>query len=267
MKNLEERKISFIGGGNIAEVFIERLVQSGFVFQSNILVSDLKQERLDELKNKYCIQVTKSNQEATKFGEFIFIAVPPPQVKTVLSENCKMIRDDQVLISLAAAIPLWIFESVLCKDVATVRVIPNTPSQIGKGVNPYCLGKHLTEQQIKDVEELLSVFGTSIKIDESQMNIATALSAVGPTYFFPAIKALKDFTLKNGMNEKDAVEIISQTISGTAELVRETGKDPDELKLMIGTRTIDEEAVKDIFTKAIEEAFSKVNYATKKLTE
>ena len=178
-----------------------------------------------------------------------------------------MIRADQVLISLAAAIPLWIFESVLCKDVATVRVIPNTPSQIGKGANPYCLGKHLTEQQIKDVEELLSVFGVAFKIDESQMNLATALSAGGPTYFFPAIKAMKDFALSNGMNEKDAVDIISQTISGTADLVKETGKDPDELKLMIGTRTIDEERVNEVFTKAIEEAFSKVNYATQKLTE
>lgn len=178
-----------------------------------------------------------------------------------------MIRNDQVLISLAAAIPLWIFESVLCKDVATVRVIPNTPSKIGKGANPYCLGKHLTEQQIKDMEELLSVFGLSIKIDESQMNVATALSAVGPTYFFLVVKAMKDFAIKTGMNETDTVEIIAQTISGTAELVKETGKDPDELKLMIRTRTIEEEAVNNIFTKAMEEALSKVNYATQKLSE
>jgi len=267
MKNLEERKISFIGGGIIAGVFIEQLIKSGFVFQSNILVSDIKQERLDELKNKYSVQVTQNNEDAVKFGDFIFIAVPPPQVKTVLSENCKMIRADQILISLAAAIPLWIFESVLCKDVATVRVVPNTPSQIGKGANPYCLGKYLTEQQINDVEELLSVFGLAVKIDESQMNLATALSAVGPTYFFPAIKAMKDFAISKGMNEKEAVDIISQTISGTADLVKETGKDPDELKLMIGTRTIDEVAVKDIYTKAIEEALSKVNHATQKLTE
>jgi pyrroline-5-carboxylate reductase len=267
MKNLEERKISFIGGGIIAGVFIEQLIKSGFVFQSNILVSDIKQERLDELKNKYSVQVTQNNEDAVKFGDFIFIAVPPSQVKTVLSENCKMIRADQILISLAAAIPLWIFESVLCKDVATVRVVPNTPSQIGKGANPYCLGKYLTEQQINDVEELLSVFGLAVKIDESQMNLATALSAVGPTYFFPAIKAMKDFAISKGMNEKEAVDIISQTISGTADLVKETGKDPDELKLMIGTRTIDEVAVKDIYTKAIEEALSKVNHATQKLTE
>ena len=267
MKNLEERKISFIGGGNITEVFIERLIKSGFIFQDKVLVSDVKQKVLDELKNKYCVQITKNNEEAAKFGDFIFIAVPPPQVKTVLSENCKMIRADQVLISLAAAIPLWIFESVLCKDVATVRVIPNTPSQIGKGSNPYCLGKHLTEQQINDVEELLSVFGLAIKIDESKMNIATALSAVGPTYFYPAIKAMKDFALSKGMNEEEAVTIISQTISGTADLVEGTGKDPDELKLMIGTRTINEEAVKEIYTKAVEESLKKVNYATEKLTQ
>ena len=66
MKNLEERKISFIGGGNIAEVFIERLINSGFIFPNNILVSDIQQTVLDELKNRYCVQITQNNEDAAK---------------------------------------------------------------------------------------------------------------------------------------------------------------------------------------------------------
>lgn len=81
------------------------------------------------------------------------------------------------------------------------------------------------------------------------------------------IKALKDFALSKGMNEEIAITLISQTICGTADLVKETGRDPDELKLMIGTRTIDEENVKNVFMKAIAEALSKVNTTSEKLTQ
>ena len=172
-----------------------------------------------------------------------------------------------MVISLAAAIPTWLIESVLCKETPIVRVIPNIPSLIGEGMNPYALGKYVTKEQTLFIGKILSIFGKTIHLKEEQMNIATALSAIGPTYFFPAIKAMKDFALSKGMNEEEAVRIISQTISGTAELVKQSKKQPDELKLMIGTRTIDEESVKEIFTKAVGEALSKVNYATEKLTE
>lgn len=99
------------------------------------------------------------------------------------------------------------------------------------------------------------------------MNVVTAISAIGPTYFFPAIKALKDFAISGGLDESVAMKIITQTISGTALLVEKTRKDPEELKLMIGTRTIDEKAVKETFQKAVEEALSKIKHANKKVME
>jgi pyrroline-5-carboxylate reductase len=267
MKALKQKKFSFIGGGIIAKVFIERLIKSGSVLPKNIIASDIKPERLQELKQTLCINVTEDNSNCARFGDVIFLAVPPNQIKIVLSEDCKEIIDKQLVISLAAAVPTWLIESVLCRETPIVRVIPNTPSLIGEGMNPFTLGKYVTESQKQFIEELLAIFGKTIQINEEKMNIATALSAVGPTYFFPAIKALKDFAIKNYLTEEETNMIISQTMSGTAELVKQTGKDPEELKLMIGTRTIDENSVKEIFTKAVEEAFSKVNYSTKKLTE
>jgi len=108
--------------------------------------------------------------------------VPPPQIKVVLSENCKDLRKNQILISLAAAVPIWLIDSVLCKEIGIVRVIPNTPSKIGKGVNPYCIGKFTTKEQSEDVQKLLEIFGDAILVDESKMNIATAITAVGSTY-------------------------------------------------------------------------------------
>ncbi len=267
MKSIEEKKISFIGGGIIAGVFIERLINSGSVKPENIIVSDIKVERLTELKQNFGINTTEENYKCAEYGDIIFLAIPPNQIKIILSEDCANIINKQMVISLAAAMPTWVMESVLCKETPVIRVIPNTSSLVGEGMNPYVVGKYVMEEQIKFVEELLSIFGKTIRLKEDEMNLAIALSAVGPTYFFPAIKALKDFAISKGMNEEVAITLISQTISGTADLVKETGKDPDELKLMIGTRTIDEENVKNVFMKAIVEALSKVNTTTEKLTQ
>ncbi|MCX6173952.1 MAG: pyrroline-5-carboxylate reductase [Ignavibacteriales bacterium] len=268
MEKIEEQKISFIGGGIIADVFIERMIKSGLIMPENIIVSDNKTERLVELKQRFGINTTQENSKCAEFGYIIFLAVPPGQIKIVLSEDCSnIISNEKIIISLAASIPTWVMETVLCKEIPVVRVIPNTPSLVGEGMNPYSIGKYVTEDQIKFVEALLSLFGKTIRIDETRMNLATSISAVGPTYFFPAIKALKDFAIAKGMTEEEAVKIISQTVSGTAELFKQTGKDPEELKIMIGTRTIDENGVKEIFAKAVTEAFSKVNQSTEKLTQ
>lgn len=267
MKNIEERKISFIGGGIIAEVFIKRLIESGFVFQNNIMVSDIKQERLDYLKKNYCVQITKNNSESAAFGDFVFLAVPPSQVKVVLSENCKDLRKNQILISFAAAVPLWLIDSVLCKEIGIVRVIPNTPSQVGKGVNPYCIGKFMTKEQSEDVQKLLEIFGDAILIDENKMNIATAITSVGPTYWFPAVKSLFDFAKAKGLDKELGYKLVLETMQGTAELILKTLQDPDELKLMIGTRTIEEEDVKKLFSEAVNKAYEKIEASEKKLTE
>ncbi len=266
MKSIEERKVSFIGGGSIAEVFIIRLIDSGFILFDNIIVSDINNERLDYLKEKYGIRVTKDNSKALAFGDFVFLAVPPSQIKVIISENGQDLRQEQILISLAAAIPISLIENTLNKRFAVVRVIPNTPSQIGKGVNPYCFGKYLSEEQIQDTVEILDIFGHAVKIDESLMNIATSLTAVGPTYWFPAIQAILGFAIKQGLKKEIAYQLVNDTLSGTAELVKITKKEPDELKLQIGTRTINEEEVKRLFNEAVETALSKIIASEKKFS-
>ncbi|MDZ7763731.1 MAG: pyrroline-5-carboxylate reductase dimerization domain-containing protein [Melioribacteraceae bacterium] len=150
--------------------------------------------------------------------------------------------------SIAAVIPTWLIESVLCEDSPVIRVIPNTPSQIGKGVNPYCFGKYVNDEQKQIVRKLLALFGNAIEIDEKLMSTATAITAVGPTYWFPAVKSLLEFAEKKEISKELAYQLIVGTMEGTASLILQTMKDPDQLKEMIGTRTIDEEKTKQIFT-------------------
>ena len=99
------------------------------------------------------------------------------------------------------------------------------------------------------------------------MNAATALTAVGPTYIFPVIKALASAAQSKGIGHNDAMAMATHTVAGAAHLVYETGREPDDLKLMIGTRTLNEEQAATLFNEAFVQAFEKVCNSENKLTQ
>ena len=258
MSNLSDKKIAFVGSGIIAGVMIDRLLKIGAVTPESILATDVRPARLEEVKQKYGVQVSADNVDAARFGEIIFIAVPPNVVTTALGELRGALRAEQIIVSLAAAMPLALMEEVLGGALAVVRVIPNTPSLLGEGMNPHCLGTKVRPGQIELLDELLAVFGATIRLEEAQMNIATALTAVGPTYVFPVLKALAETAARHGMTEEQAQTAAAQTVLGAAQLALETGRKPDDLKMMIGTRTIKEDVAIPLFTDAVELAFAKI---------
>ena len=177
-----------------------------------------------------------------------------------------MVRPDQIIISLAAGVPVWVVESVLCKVVPVVRIAPNTPSLIGFGVNPYVLGKHVSEEQAVIITALLRVFGSAIRIEEKDMSAFTALTAVGPTYILPILHVLATAAESKGIPWKQALLMATALVEGTARLVQETGREPEELKLMIGTRTLDEGQATALFTNAFTRAFEKIAASERKIT-
>ena len=134
-------------------------------------------------------------------------------------------------------------------------------------MNPYCLGKHVTEPEIPLIRSFLDVFGESLLVEERLMNAATALTAVGPTYVFPVIKALRDAAVKAGLSREDAQTAAAQTVLGAASLVLQTGRTPEDLKTMIATRTLKEAEAEELFALAVSDAFGKISAAEKKLTE
>ena len=264
-EELKSKKISFIGAGIIAGVFIERLINSGIAKPDNILATDIKQDQIDRLHSLYGIKVSTTNKDGVDFGDLIIIATPPNAVKTVLSESFLSISEQQVIISLAAAVPTWFMEGMLNKQVPIIRVIPNTPSLVGQGMNPYCVGKYVNDDALKLAESFLDIFGKKIRIEESMMNVITALTAVGPTYIFPIIQALIEVSTKLGLKSDDAKVAAAQTVLVAASLVLETNRSPEDLKHMIATRTLKEDEAKALFMQAVEEAFSKVSSAEKKI--
>lgn len=266
MESLKDKKFSFLGAGIIAGVFIERLLKAGVADPGSIFASDIRPARLEELRRLFAIQTAEDNKKAAEFGDVVFLAVPPNAVGAVLAEVRPVLDGGKMVISLAACIPTSYMEHALGKPVALLRVIPNTPSEIGFGMNPYCLGRTCSDDQARMAAELLAVFGETVMVPEEVMNVATALTAVGPTYIFPVLQALQDAAQARGLPAEIARKAAAQTVLGAAQMVLATGKNPDELKLMIGTRTLDEAAARTLFSTAWETAYEKISQSEQKLT-
>jgi pyrroline-5-carboxylate reductase len=265
-ERIQAKRFAFLGAGIIAGVFIERLLNARLAAPDTILATDIDPAKLEDLNKRFGIKTSLKNRDGADFGEIIFLAIPPGTVKAVLSESCSSLRSDQIIVSLAAAVPVWLMESVLSKDVPVVRVIPNTPSLIRAGVNPYVIGKHVSGDQAGTIERLLGVFGCAVRIEEKEMNVATALTAVGPTYVLPIMHALASAAESKGIEPQLAMVMVAELVAGTARLVRETGREPEELKLMIGSRTLDEGQASLLFANAFTRAVEMITASERKLT-
>jgi len=264
-KSSTEIRYAFVGGGIIAAAFIERLITSGTAGADRIIATDNRAERLSALRERFGVAVSGNNPDAAGFADVLFIAVPPPAVRGVLNELRPCLKPDAMVISLAAAVPIALMKSAAGESAAVVRVIPNTPSQVGCGMNPFCCDPEMSDSQRAKAVQVLAVFGQALEIPEQLMNAATALTAVGPTYVFPLLSALKQEAVQQGMSESDAHVAVAQMVLGTARLMLDTGREPDDLKLMIGTRTIAEDAARSVVAEAYRKALGKVNETERKV--
>jgi pyrroline-5-carboxylate reductase len=267
MSALAGKRFGFLGAGAIAEVFIRRLLATGEVRPEDILAYDIKGAILERLAITFGVRPVGSNGEVVAGSDLILLAVPPLAVIPVLREVAPMLRSDHMVLSLAAAVSTELMEQAIGKPVPVVRLIPNTPSWIGEGMNPFCFGSHVGRMEADEVRELLKVFGEAKEIPEEQMAIATALTVVGPTYVFPVITALADAAIAHDLPPNVALPAACQVVLGAAKLVAETGRSPNSLSLMIGTRALDEVAAQQLFTQAIEDAHAKIKATEVKVAE
>ena len=265
MSTFEGKRFGFLGAGVIAEVFIRRLIASGTAKPERILAHDINGAILERLAAAHGVRAMGSNADVAAGCDLLFIAVPPPAALPVLREVAVKLRPDQIVISMAAAVSTALIEAAIGKPVPVVRLVPNTPSWIGQGMNPYCLGSHVGPAEKEVFRELHGVFGMAVEIAEERMSIATALTAVGPTYIFPVIAALADAAVAHGLPPGLALSAVCQVVSGAANLARETGRSPEGLSLMISTRTLDEAAAKKLFMQAMEDAYAKILAAEAKI--
>ncbi|WP_408955965.1 pyrroline-5-carboxylate reductase [Natroniella sp. ANB-PHB2] len=230
---LADKKIGFIGAGAMAEALITGILEAELVSAEQIYISDLKEERLEELKREYGVRLVSNNNELVSDVDYIILAVKPKVIGKVLNSLDVEIKEGQKVFSIAAGIKVEEVEYHLKNEVPVIRLMPNTPALIGEGVTAYALGKAASVADGELVERLFSGIGIVIGVEEELMDAVTGLSGSGPAYVYLFIEAFTDAGVNVGLAREDANALALQTIIGAAKMVLELEKHPAQLKDMV----------------------------------
>jgi pyrroline-5-carboxylate reductase len=227
------RKIGFVGGGNMASALARGLLHSGTVTPDQIRASDVKEERLAELHDKYGIETTSDNEALARWADVIVIAVKPQIVDRILAPIATALKETDVVVSIAAGVPIEALEARLPKSARVVRAMPNTAAIALAGATAIAPGAHATPADIEVARALFEAVGRCVVLDESLLDAVTGLSGSGPAYVMLMIEALADGGVKVGLGRDTALLLAAQTVYGAAKLQIETGEHPGKLKDMV----------------------------------
>ncbi|MFM7602047.1 MAG: pyrroline-5-carboxylate reductase [Pseudanabaena sp.] len=219
-------QLSIIGGGVMGEAILSRLIASSLYLPSDVCVSDPMPERRTLLEKKYGVKVTPNNLVAAE-AEVMLLAVKPQSLNAAAiglanaPANC--------IVSILAGVTLAQLEAMF-PSKAIIRAMPNTPAQVGAGVTAIAANASVTKAQLDTVQKIFGAVGTVVEVAESLMNAVTGLSGSGPAYVALMVEAMADGGVAAGLPRAIAMQLATQTVLGTAQLLTETKLHPAQLK-------------------------------------
>jgi pyrroline-5-carboxylate reductase len=271
---LADARLAFIGLGVMAEAIAAGLLRKGLVTPEQMVGSHPRDSRREELYTKYGIQMFEANREAVEAaypkdsdaGSIVILAVKPQRLGKVLAELKGSIHADQVVVSIVAGAKIETIADELL-HAAVIRTMPNTPAQVGEGVTAWTSSAAVREAQEHQVRAMLEALGKTVRVEnERQIDMATALSATGPTYIFLVMEALIDAGVHMGFSRHVAQELVQQMILGSVLFARESHKHPAELRNMVtspgGTSAeaiyqMEKGSLRTVLSKAVWAAFQR----------
>lgn len=238
-------KLGFIGCGNMATAIIRGIISNGILDADEIIASCKTAESREKAKASLGIVIAESNREVVEKAEVIVLAVKPQFFKAVIAEIKDVVRNDQMVITLAPGKALTWLEAQFGKQLKIIRTMPNTPAMVQEGMTAVCPNPYVTEDDLAYVTRILEGCGAVEVVPERLIDAVVAVSGSSPAYIYILIEAMADAAVAEGMPRKQAYAFAAKAVMGSAKMVLETGKHPGELKDMVcspGGTTI--EAVK-----------------------
>jgi len=236
--DLKDLHLAFIGCGVMGESMIAGLLRKELVDPANIAASHPRESRRDELAAKYGISVFESNAGAAQTvaeaeNSAVLLCIKPQRLRAVLTDLSGVLSLDQLVVSIVAGATI----EHLADELGTakvVRAMPNTPSQIGAGITAWTCTEAVEESEREHVRELVCALGKDLFVEtENMIDMATSLSATGPTYIFMVMEALTDAGVHLGFSRNMAKELVQETMLGSVKFAIESNKHPAELRNMV----------------------------------
>ena len=231
----EDKKIAVLGAGKLGEALVTGLIDTGLVRKEQFIATAAHNERLEQLNNKLGIAVTLSNSDAVKQSQLVLLCVKPQTVQEVMRQVADVLTPQHLVISVAASVTTKFIEEIVTKPVPIIRVMPNTPCLIRKGMSAIALGKYATADHRAQAQKIFDAIGRSLIVDEKHMDAVTGLSASGPAFVYIIIESFVEAGVKVGLPRETATQLAAQMVLGASSMVLETGEHPAKLKDIVTT--------------------------------
>jgi pyrroline-5-carboxylate reductase len=225
-------RLGFIGAGKLAGSVIRGLVRAKFCPANQIVASEPNEQTRSTLQKETSVSVTAENAEAAEKSEAIFIGVKPGIMLDVLRALAPRI-ENKLVISFAGGVRIASMEKAA--NARFMRALTNTPSAICRAATGIARGSRSTNEDVNVAKKIFGAIGVVVEVDESQIDIVTALSGSGPAFVYAIIDALADGGAKHGLPKNVSSELAIQTVLGAAKLMRESKMSAQDLIKMVVT--------------------------------
>lgn len=224
------KKIGFIGCGNMARAMIGGMVHSKFIEPANIYASNPSSTKLNQIKDDFCICTTDDNLKIAKECDVVVLSVKPHLYEEVIHQIKDFIKKEAIVVMIAAGQKIQDNEKRFNHKIKLVRAMPNTPALVNEGMTAISVNTLVTHEDKRFIQSMFECFGRTEFVEEKLMDAVTGISGSSPAYTYIFIEALADGAVLHGMPRKQAYTFAAQAVLGAAKMILETGIHPGELK-------------------------------------
>lgn len=255
--------LGFIGAGNMASALIKGLLESGVYDREHLLAADKDENALKKVSAGFGVKCYPSNLEVASACLIVVLAVKPQHIQEALEEMKEAITDRHLILSIAAGIPLKMIRDIIGKNIPLIRVMPNTPALVQKGVSALAPGDLATAAHMDAARRIFGAVGETVEVKETLMDAVTALSGSGPGYVFRIMECMVEAGIGLGLEKETARHLVLQTFLGAAHLAKTSDDSLPELRRKVtspggttaaGLAVLEEKGLNDMIIEAVNAA-------------
>ncbi|WP_336648417.1 pyrroline-5-carboxylate reductase [Microbacterium sp. MMO-10] len=227
--------VAFLGAGAMGGAILRGVVASGIPVDGGITATNRTAARAAELDGLAGVRSIALEQETSgnavaASARIVVVGVKPAMVPDLLDEIAPHLREDAIVVSIAAGVTLATFAAHLPAGTSVLRSMPNTPATVGRAVTGLAAAADVTPEERALVRRLFETVGSVIEVEESQIDPLSTISGSGPAYVFLLIEELTKAAIGKGFAESEARLMAEQTFIGATALLEASGEDPAELR-------------------------------------
>lgn len=258
-----QQRLAILGTGRMGGALLNGMLRSGWVSAEQVHCTVGHSERARAVADTYGVHADTDSASAVAGADVVLLAVKPQSLRELLAGVGETIHPGQLVISVCAGVPTSAIEAQLAEGVAVVRVMSNTPVQVDQAMSAVAGGRHARQDDVELAAEILSHVGRVIRLPEEHLDAVTALSGSGPAYVFMIAEAMIDAGILLGLSRDVAAELITQMLVGSATMLRDSGRQPVQLREEVASpggvtisalRTLEDASVRAAMMNAIEAA-------------